>query len=46
MLTIMHREVLTLDQLALRSPTGENTLLLEGDREARKQFRYFGCKLS
>lgn len=36
-------EVLSFDQLALRSPTGKNTLLLRGKRTARKAVRYFGA---
>merc|ERR1712223_681427 len=36
-------EVLTLDQLALRAPTGQNTLLLQGRRHARKANRHFGA---
>merc|ERR1712018_159774 len=36
-------EVLTLDQLALRAPTGQNTLLLQGRRSARKANRHFGA---
>ncbi|RHZ52771.1 hypothetical protein Glove_457g68 [Diversispora epigaea] len=35
-------EVLTLDQLALRSPTGSNTILLRGPKNAREAFRHFG----
>ena len=36
-------EVLTFDQLALRSPTGSNTLLLRGRKTARTATRYFGA---
>merc|ERR1719367_2173894 len=36
-------EVMTLDQLALRAPTGANTLLLQGKRTARKANRHFGA---
>merc|ERR1712113_304491 len=36
-------EVMTLDQLALRAPTGKNTLLLQGRRTARKANRHFGA---
>merc|ERR1711981_120911 len=36
-------EVLTLDQLALRAPTGQNALLLQGKRTARKSNRHFGA---
>lgn len=35
-------EIITFDQLALRSPTGENTQILQGKRTARTVFRYFG----
>lgn len=35
-------ECLTLDQLALRKPTGANTLLLRGKRNAREAVRHFG----
>jgi len=35
-------ETLTLDQLALRSPVGQNTLLLRGPKNARKQVKSFG----
>ena len=35
-------ECITLDQLALRAPKGENTVLLSGKRTARKACRYFG----
>merc|ERR1712048_827316 len=36
-------EVLTFDQLALRAPTGKNTILLQGRRTARVANRYFGA---
>merc|ERR1711997_1163133 len=36
-------EVMTLDQLALKAPTGQNTLLLQGRRTARKANRHFGA---
>jgi len=36
-------EVLTFDQLALRAPTGTNTLLLRGSKTARVATRYFGA---
>jgi len=36
-------ECLTFDQLALRSPTGANTLLLRGRRTARKAYKHFGA---
>lgn len=35
-------EAITLDQLALRSPTGSNTILLRGKRTAREAAKHFG----
>jgi len=35
-------ETLTLDQLALRAPTGSNTLLLRGPKNAREAVKHFG----
>ncbi|CCE82557.1 Piso0_002287 [Millerozyma farinosa CBS 7064] len=35
-------EAITLDQLALRSPKGQNTLILRGPRNAREAVRHFG----
>ena len=35
-------EALTFDQLALKAPTGKNTLLLRGPRKAAVKNRYFG----
>ena len=35
-------EVLTMDQLALRAPTGSNTLLLRGPKNAREAVKHFG----
>ena len=35
-------ECLTLDQLALKKPTGENTLLLRGPKNAREAVKHFG----
>ncbi|OBZ71756.1 60S ribosomal protein L18-B [Grifola frondosa] len=35
-------EVLTLDQLAMRAPTGANTILLRGRRTAREAVKHFG----
>ncbi|EDW25760.1 GL13213 [Drosophila persimilis] len=35
-------EVLTFDQLALKSPTGKNTMLLQGKRTARTACKHFG----
>merc|ERR1712119_140044 len=36
-------EILTFDQLALRAPTGKNTVLLQGRRTARTANRHFGA---
>ena len=36
-------ECLTFDQLALKSPLGENTLLLRGSKSHRKAERHFGA---
>ncbi|EJU06490.1 60S ribosomal protein L18 [Dacryopinax primogenitus] len=35
-------ECLTLDQLALRAPTGSNTVLLRGKKNAREAVKHFG----
>lgn len=35
-------EALTLDQLALRAPTGSNTVLVRGKRTAREAYKHFG----
>ncbi|KAF7721192.1 hypothetical protein EC973_005123 [Apophysomyces ossiformis] len=35
-------EVLTLDQLALRAPTGSNTILIRGAKNAREAVKHFG----
>ncbi|KAF6228472.1 hypothetical protein HO133_008202 [Letharia lupina] len=35
-------ECLTMDQLALRAPTGSNTLLLRGPKNAREAVKHFG----
>jgi large subunit ribosomal protein L18e len=35
-------EAITLDQLALRAPTGSNTILLRGRRSAREAVKHFG----
>ena len=35
-------ECLTFDQLALRAPTGSNTVLLQGPRKAREVYKHFG----
>lgn len=39
-------EAITLDQLALRSPKGANTILLRGAKNARESVRYFGHRTS
>merc|ERR1712141_749738 len=36
-------EILTFDQLALRAPTGKNTVLLQGRRTSRTANRHFGA---
>jgi len=35
-------EAITLDQLALRAPTGSNTLLLRGPKNSRESVKHFG----
>lgn len=35
-------EAITLDQLALRAPKGQNTVLVRGPRNAREAVRHFG----
>ncbi|RLV89832.1 60S ribosomal protein L18-B [Spathaspora sp. JA1] len=35
-------EAITLDQLALRAPKGQNTLIVRGPRNAREAVRHFG----
>ncbi|WFD41725.1 hypothetical protein MPSI1_000361 [Malassezia psittaci] len=35
-------EALTLDQLAMRAPTGSNTVLLRGPKNARESVKHFG----
>ncbi|KDQ08824.1 hypothetical protein BOTBODRAFT_37519 [Botryobasidium botryosum FD-172 SS1] len=35
-------EAITLDQLALRAPTGSNTVLLQGKRTSREAVKHFG----
>lgn len=35
-------EIITLDQLATKSPRGENTVLLQGPRKAREAVKHFG----
>ena len=39
-------EALTLDQLALRAPTGSNTILLRGVKTAREAYKHFGMGTS
>lgn len=39
-------ECITLDQLALRSPKGSNTVLLRGAKNARESVRFFGHRTS
>lgn len=39
-------ECITLDQLALRSPKGSNTVLLRGPKNARESVRHFGHSTS
>ncbi|XP_046403792.1 60S ribosomal protein L18 [Ischnura elegans] len=35
-------EIITFDQLALRAPTGKNTVLMQGRRNAREAVKHFG----
>ena len=35
-------EAITLDELAIRAPTGSNTILLRGKRTAREAYKHFG----
>jgi large subunit ribosomal protein L18e len=35
-------ECLTIDELAMRSPTGSNTILLRGPKNAREAVKHFG----
>merc|ERR1712121_91884 len=35
-------EIMTLDQFALKAPKGQNTVLVQGARKARKCYRYMG----
>lgn len=39
-------ECITLDQLALRSPKGANTVLLRGSKSSRESVRHFGHRTS
>ncbi|KAK2716664.1 hypothetical protein QYM36_006969 [Artemia franciscana] len=36
-------EIITFDQLALRAPTGKNTVLIQGPRKQREAVRHFGA---
>merc|ERR550532_134402 len=36
-------EIITFDQLALRAPTGKNTLMIQGPRKAREAQKHFGA---
>jgi len=36
-------EIITFDQLALRAPTGKNTLMIQGPRKARTAEKHFGA---
>merc|ERR1719348_562366 len=35
-------EIITFDQLALKTPKGKGTVLLQGPRKAREAYRHFG----
>eukprot|EP00612_Vaucheria_litorea_P000341 CAMPEP_0171452762 /NCGR_PEP_ID=MMETSP0945-20130129/738_1 /TAXON_ID=109269 /ORGANISM="Vaucheria litorea, Strain CCMP2940" /LENGTH=104 /DNA_ID=CAMNT_0011977489 /DNA_START=276 /DNA_END=590 /DNA_ORIENTATION=- len=35
-------ECITFDELAIKSPTGHNCILLQGKRKARKVYKHFG----
>merc|ERR1712117_516066 len=35
-------EIMTFDQLAVKSPKGQKTVLLQGPRKAREAYRHFG----
>jgi large subunit ribosomal protein L18e len=39
-------ECITIDQLALRSPKGSNTVLLRGSKNSRESVRHFGHSTS
>lgn len=39
-------EILTLDQLAIRAPTGSNTILLRGKKNTREAVKHFGMGMS
>jgi len=34
---------MTFDQLAVRAPTGKNTMLVQGPRKAREAVKHFGA---
>merc|ERR1711874_841602 len=36
-------EIITFDQLALRAPTGKNTMLVQGPRKQREAVKHFGA---
>merc|ERR1719474_2041872 len=36
-------EIMTFDQLAVRAPTGKNTMLVQGPRKAREAVKHFGA---
>merc|ERR1719189_1698871 len=36
-------EIMTFDQLAVRAPTGQNTMLVQGPRKAREAVKHFGA---
>merc|ERR1712173_225150 len=36
-------EIMTFDQLALRAPTGDKTLLVQGPRKQREAVKHFGA---
>merc|ERR1711944_229760 len=36
-------EIMTFDQLALKAPKGQNTVLMQRPRKARKAYRHFGA---
>ncbi|XP_064603771.1 large ribosomal subunit protein eL18-like [Liolophura sinensis] len=36
-------EIITFDQLALRAPKGQNTVLMQGRRKSREAYRHFGA---
>merc|ERR1712242_584622 len=36
-------EIMTFDQLAIRAPTGKNTMLVQGPRKQREAVKHFGA---